>query len=242
MKLARSTVSALALSAVLCGAVPAFGQNFGTAHLTYVQIPGVAFIPQSSSAVTAVSSNGLTGQTLRLIGGSGANYFSAAVQVPSGALLKSLELNACDNAGGGFVLLNLVAGDALGNVTSTSTTLETAGTGCQTLSEDLTSLALTVDNHAKHYWLVATMTNAGAGPVVGLAGAVVGYQLQVSQAPATPTFGDVPTNNQFFQFIEALAASGITGGCGGGNYCPDNPVTRGQMAAFLSKALGLQFQ
>lgn len=32
--------------------------------------------------------------------------------------------------------------------------------------------------------------------------------------------------------------SGITAGCGTG-YCPDNPVTRGQMAVFLTKALGL---
>ena len=31
-------------------------------------------------------------------------------------------------------------------------------------------------------------------------------------------------------------AEGITGGCGGGNYCPDNPVTRAQMAVFLLKA------
>jgi hypothetical protein len=52
----------------------------------------------------------------------------------------------------------------------------------------------------------------------------------------------VPTSHPYFQFIQALAASGITGGCGGGNYCPDNPVTRGQMAVFLAKALGLQFQ
>jgi hypothetical protein len=63
----------------------------------------------------------------------------------------------------------------------------------------------------------------------------------VSPAPNTPTFGDVPVDHPFFQFIEALAKSGITGGCGSGNYCPDNPVTRGQMAVFLAKALGLQF-
>ncbi len=30
---------------------------------------------------------------------------------------------------------------------------------------------------------------------------------------------------------------GITGGCGNGNYCPNNPVTRQQMAVFLLKAL-----
>ena len=69
----------------------------------------------------------------------------------------------------------------------------------------------------------------------------VRYRLQVSPAPEVATFNDVPTSHPFFQFIEALAASGITGGCGGGNYCPDAPLTRGQMAVFLSKALGLHW-
>ena len=36
--------------------------------------------------------------------------------------------------------------------------------------------------------------------------------------------------------FEALAAEGITGGCGGGNYCPQSPVRRDQMAVFLLKA------
>ncbi len=65
------------------------------------------------------------------------------------------------------------------------------------------------------------------------------WHRQVSPAPALATFNDVPTSHPFFQYIEALAASGITGGCGGGNYCPDNALTRGQMAVFMSKALGL---
>ncbi len=33
--------------------------------------------------------------------------------------------------------------------------------------------------------------------------------------------------------------AGITGGCGGGNYCPSDPNTRGQMAVFLVKTFGL---
>jgi len=63
----------------------------------------------------------------------------------------------------------------------------------------------------------------------------------VSPAPGSATFNDVPTNHAFFQFIEALSASGITGGCQAAPplYCPDTPVTRGQMAVFLAKALGL---
>jgi hypothetical protein len=63
----------------------------------------------------------------------------------------------------------------------------------------------------------------------------------VSPAPAVATFGDVPVGRPQHQYIEALVASGITAGCGGGNYCPDAPLTRGQMAVFLSKGLGLHF-
>ena len=40
--------------------------------------------------------------------------------------------------------------------------------------------------------------------------------------------------------IERLAAAGITRGCNppaNDRYCPGDPVTRGQMAAFLNRAL-----
>jgi streptogramin lyase len=53
-------------------------------------------------------------------------------------------------------------------------------------------------------------------------------------------FPDVPCSNPFADWIEQLFAEGITGGCGGGNYCPDNPNTRGQTAVFLVKTFGLQ--
>jgi hypothetical protein len=49
-------------------------------------------------------------------------------------------------------------------------------------------------------------------------------------------FGDVPTGHWAAAWIKQLAAEGITGGCGGGNYCPGAPVTRDQMAVFLLKA------
>jgi hypothetical protein len=48
-------------------------------------------------------------------------------------------------------------------------------------------------------------------------------------------FADVPCPSPFADWIEQLAREGITGGCGGGNYCPDQPVTRAQMAVFLLK-------
>jgi len=35
--------------------------------------------------------------------------------------------------------------------------------------------------------------------------------------------------------VEALVNAGITSGCGGGKFCLNDPVTRGQMAAFLNR-------
>ncbi len=56
----------------------------------------------------------------------------------------------------------------------------------------------------------------------------------------TSIFPDVVCPSEFANWIEQLSAEGITGGCGGGNYCPDSPNTRGQMAVFLVKTFGLE--
>ncbi len=53
-------------------------------------------------------------------------------------------------------------------------------------------------------------------------------------------FGDVACPSNFADWIEQLSAEQITGGCGGGNYCPANANTRGQMAVFLTKTFHLQ--
>lgn len=67
------------------------------------------------------------------------------------------------------------------------------------------------------------------------------WRRQISPPPVTATFDDVPTGHLFFRHVEALVASGITSGCNAENYCPDAPLTRGQMAAFLATALGLHW-
>ncbi len=53
-----------------------------------------------------------------------------------------------------------------------------------------------------------------------------------------PTFGD-SAGHWAEDWIEQLALEGITSGCGGGNYCPNSPATRDQMAVFLVKAFSL---
>ena len=58
-------------------------------------------------------------------------------------------------------------------------------------------------------------------------------------ACTTPVFGDVPASSPFCRWIEELVRRGVTAGCGGGNYCPTQAVTREQMAAFLTTTFGL---
>ncbi|NOZ79989.1 MAG: S-layer homology domain-containing protein [Acidobacteria bacterium] len=72
-------------------------------------------------------------------------------------------------------------------------------------------------------------------------GSEVKWTRTISPAPGTATFNDVQPGDFGFQQVEALAASGITAGCGGGNFCPNAPLTRVQMAVFLAKALGLHW-
>jgi hypothetical protein len=57
---------------------------------------------------------------------------------------------------------------------------------------------------------------------------------------ATGVFADVPLDHPFARWIEELAGEAITGGCATdpARYCPDQPVTRGQMAVFLVRAFG----
>jgi subtilisin family serine protease len=62
----------------------------------------------------------------------------------------------------------------------------------------------------------------------------------VPPACTTPPFADVPVASPFCRYIKELAARGVTGGCGGGNFCPTGRNTRAQMAVFLSSTFGLQ--
>lgn len=53
-------------------------------------------------------------------------------------------------------------------------------------------------------------------------------------------FDDVDANSFHAPYIERLADLGVTTGCSDGTiFCPDDPVTRAQMAVFLSRAYSL---
>jgi len=171
---------------------------------------------------------------------SGVCGWGAGVQLPSGAQIRGVEVSACDGdpvVGVGFAMLQAPKSPAQPSmiVPFMSTA---AAPGCATFEYTLPS-PVTVQNDVGAYVVVF---NTLPGTNVEWNQYRVRYRLQVSPAPATATFpNDVPTTHPLFRFVEALAASGVTGGCAPGSYCPDSPLTRGQMAVFLATALGLHF-
>jgi hypothetical protein len=170
----------------------------------------------------------------------------ASVRLPSGALVSRIELDACDDNATGKITFSMGrtpapnpgTGPAFVDLTPFVDTGATDTPGCAFFTNPL-SAPVTIDNRNFNYLVsVSLSTNADT---LSFSAVRVYYTLQVSPAPGAATFGDVPTSHPFFRYVEALVASGITAGCGSGNYCPDAPLTRGQMAVFLGKALGLHF-
>ncbi len=163
-------------------------------------------------------------------------HYYATLDVPAGAVIDFVGINSTTDTDAimGIALWrrdNTGAGTML-----TGFSIPAHGWG----TDFAGPLNILVDTHQDREYLLDVEQAAAAGPEFW-AWVEVHWHRTVSPAPASPTFGDVPMNDIGFQYIEALAASGITGGCGGGNYCPDASLTRRQMAIFLAKALGLHW-
>jgi len=226
--------------------------TYGTSAISYVEIPAADFVPYNSGC-TYTSDNSGWGPRWPTAGNCA---FDAGLHLPSGAIVVYLELdfvdtNPSDSVEGSLLECSFLGQNCIrhplagggppdcGNFGGIICSGNAYDLGPGNQAVDLTPDAIVVDNFTKSYVLWTGMVSEDGSERI--AGMIVGYVLQVSPAPGAPTFNDVPTSHPFFQYVEALAASGVTGGCGGGNFCPNNPITRGQMAVFLAKALGLQF-
>lgn len=228
---------------------PQVPDDFGTGRINILQIPASAFTPRCSGVTTSYMGNGYTGVATDN-GCSGPNgQLQAPVDLPTGARIFFLDLYAQDDeAGMGDDLTALLRGYT-GGFDNDDSFVDVVGvssasvTGRQYAASNLVNYTVNNDVAYGAGAALNVLVYVEAGIAVGFRGVDIWWTRQVSPAPANATFNDVPTNHPFFQFIEALSKSGITGGCSAGPplYCPDNPVTRGQMAVFLSKALGLSW-
>lgn len=168
----------------------------------------------------------------------GAGTFVAPVYLPSGVRITDLYVDGCDTSNDREVyvwLHDCPDGGPCATVAQGSTGIvETPGCGMFWIPVDL------LLDQASHSYLVELVPSATSDATQFRSVRLL-YHREVSPGPLTATFADVPTTHPLFRFVEALVAAGITSGCGGGNYCPSNPITRGQMAVFLSAALGLHW-
>ena len=161
-------------------------------------------------------------------------HFLASVDVPAGAVIDFIGLECASDMGPDGVEVQMYLVDRYDNVTPIAgfqstehlfdTDYNSTAIGFQLTRNVHNQLILDVETHDGEFGWVE-----------------IWWKRTVSPPPASPDFADVPTTDQGYQYIEALFASRITGGCGGGNYCPDANLTRRQMAVFLAKALGLHW-
>jgi hypothetical protein len=178
------------------------------------------------------------------------NFAEAQVEIPNGAILEILRVwwqdtNATQDIS--FFLFETCVPFAGPGPNAQTTLASVSSSG--SAGDGSTALALpagtTANSDECTYRVRARFGNGSlTGPgdaTLRLYKARVQWRRQVSAAPAVATFTDVPVGHPQFRFVEALVSSGVTGGCGGGNFCPDQSLTRGQMAVFLSVALGLDF-
>lgn len=54
--------------------------------------------------------------------------------------------------------------------------------------------------------------------------------------PTAQRFSDIPASHSLFPYVQKIWDLGVTQGCSASSYCPEDLVTREQMAAFLSRA------
>jgi hypothetical protein len=223
-----------------------FAQSFSSGPATDVPAPDPAWGTSVESALVigAFEFQPYSPGTTTDVGGATADRFVTAAPVttimvagfhlPKGALITGFDLLGCNTAAS-TMAIQLHREPTGGNVIVGTLTI-VASAGCGAFRQNVSHQ---VDATTGPYLLVWVPTvTASTQKITAMR---VYYKLQISPDPATATFTDVPVGHPFHRFVEALVAAGITGGCGGGNYCPDAPVTRGQMAVFLAGALGLHW-
>jgi S-layer homology domain len=221
---------------------------FGT-QTNILQVPASSFVPRGITVIGVFSPD--LGYAFRYSGGV-PEFAWATVTLPSGVDLDYLDLYFCDTNTTYDLTATLIGysgwDDSNINATNLISVSSSGDGGCEyAFAPGVPSFFDHTINNDVHYNGGYQYTIVVESPVddssLRFKAVDIWYHRQVSPAPGTASFTDVPTSHPFFQFIEALYASGITGGCQATppKFCPGNTITRGQMAVFMAKALGLHY-
>jgi uncharacterized repeat protein (TIGR03803 family) len=204
---------------------------------------------------SAGGANGGTVYRMTLLGqlvDSAHDFTDASGDVPQGGVLQGLDgaLYGTASSGGANnvgVIWKLTTPSVI-SITPDSgpaaggTEVTIGGTGFQNQATVALSgsMATNVDRQDANT-ITATTPNLAPGLLHDLAVVNPDDTIGFLERAWLADFLDVPGADSFHDFVEAIVRAGITAGCGGGNYCRNNPVTRGQMAVFILKAKHGQF-
>ena len=210
--------------------------EYGTQDYTVVTISATQFVPNSDDVGFGVPAFFTSPGLGRFCQPDTGTHYYASLHVPAGSIIDFVGLNTTTNT-------DAVYGVALWYRNKTAFKNMVTGFSAPSHGWDTDYagpigylVASNLDSE-----LVIDVEQAPSSEPQYFGWVEVWYRRTVSDPPDQATFNDVPTGHPFFQYVEALNASGITAGCGNNNFCPDQPLTRGQMAVFLSKALGLHW-
>ena len=237
---------------------PELNQAFGP-NSVWTSIGAPQFMPRSGTSAPTYSSHGYVYPKST----DNSGFYWAQLYLPNGAEVQSMYMPVYDNNDNSNITVELWGVQAysqfltFGDSTPESKAFGAASSG-STATPGYTNLTITPteplviheytdfnkDGSGNTYFYIRVVTSRDAAAAVDdirFFGAAVQWARTIAPAPASASFDDVPTNYWAFREIEALADSGITSGCDASNFCPDDNVTRAQMAAFLARALGLHW-
>ncbi len=234
---------------------PESNQSFGLNDI-WTSIGAPQFMPSALTFVPRRSAHGYVYSASQNDRG----FYWAQLNLPNGAEVKYIEMAVYDNDPNGwvgFAVNGVQAYAPLVDPTPETKNFGDISTG-SAATPGYTTISITPadpmvihestdfdgDGRGMAYFFIDVATVRGAlakDDDIRFFGAAVRWARTLSPAPATASFDDVPTDYWAFQHIEALAKSGITSGCDASNFCPEDTLTRAQMAVFLAKALGLHW-
>ena len=212
---------------------------FGSGN-NLLQIPSSSFTVRDSTTVFQQDGFGYTFAT----SSPSVTTFWAPVDLPAGVIVDRLGLYSFDNDPANQITARFQRYDGTTAPATTAIASVVSAAGVPMYGYANVAMNHQIDNNASaagHHYMILIDIPVRSN-LLRFRSVELQWHRVVSAAPATATFPtDVPTSHPFFRFIEALARSGISGGCGASSFCPDDPVTRGQMAVFMAAALGLHF-
>jgi hypothetical protein len=162
--------------------------------------------------------------------------FLAEAHPRNGAFLMGAYLDACNDDASAIITMTITSTDILGNLPQLIGALTLpALAGCVSTYLDLVAAAYLVDDATKH--LIIRVELGSGDPDTSFASVRLVWDQEGFFYSKVQIFGDVPEDNIFFAYIQAFADLNITGGCSALPllFCPNNFVTRAQIATFFMR-------